>query len=104
MTPKQIARWERFRAKGKAHFVLLWGVLGWGGTTGLLMYFGPLLWNSTFEWRLFGQAAFYVDFLPQLGLWLLAGIVWGSWMWVWAERQYAEATQSIVVGRGLAPH
>ncbi|MDA8346499.1 MAG: hypothetical protein M0Z66_13600 [Thermaerobacter sp.] len=31
------ARWERRRAKGKWHYILVWCVLYWGVGTGLLM-------------------------------------------------------------------
>lgn len=33
MNQKQRAKWERTRAKGMWRFVLLYGVVGWGGLT-----------------------------------------------------------------------
>ena len=37
MGGKERERWERNRAKGMLRFILLYGVLGWGGLTATLM-------------------------------------------------------------------
>lgn len=64
-------KWSKIRSKGKARYVLLYGVLLWGGLTGILMSF--------------------VITPIALVLFPLGGIVFGMWTWSIGEKRYREA-------------
>jgi hypothetical protein len=80
---KQRQAWEKIRERGKLHFVLTRGSLGWGGFMFIFMT----------------CMSFFVDhkkpdlFLPISALfWLLAGYPFGLWLWRWCEERYHSPT------------
>lgn len=86
-TPKHLERWRKIRAKGKRHFVLMYGVLGFGLTAFALStvadYYGhaaKFASNSGHFW----EPGF------SLLLWFLIGFGWGLWMWRYMERRLSE--------------
>jgi len=81
MTNK-LEKWEKLRAKGKWNYILLYGVLGWGFSTGILFSlifplgmaatgssapFLPVFALSVALFPLGGVALFHVD-IPREGL------------------------------------
>ena len=79
--PGQLAKWERIRGRGAVAFVLVYGVLAWGGLFGLLF---PLVFTAAMgQLDRIGRA--YALTIP---LALIGGVVWGSAMWFVAERKY----------------
>ena len=81
---KNIKAWEATRAKGKWHFILIKGVLIWGG----LMFLGmgllyPYLRHSTRAFTLHMLAINAV-------VYLIGGFVFGALVWLLAERNYAK--------------
>ncbi len=73
MNQKQRAKWERTRAKGMWRFVLLYGVLGWGGlaiiATSTLLYG----WNKL---------------SLVVPIYLVAGFAFGLGCWCIGESKY----------------
>jgi len=78
MTPARAAHWARSREKGKAKFILLSGVLGWGLPMFIAMTF-------FFNRRAEGTGSFGYLLVSAL-LWTAGGL--GYFMWHSAEKQY----------------
>ena len=78
-----MAKWEKTRAKGSYRFILIFGVLIWGVSTGVL-YAAMVAYAERGEtgvpfWRLLW---------PGLALFPAGGIAWGAAMWFLNERAY----------------
>jgi hypothetical protein len=82
MNPKQFERWARTRAKGRARFIWIDGVIGWGLTMAVILL--PLF-ALTNGW---GPVQRSLPF--ALVLFPVVGYGWGVRMWHLSERQYAE--------------
>jgi hypothetical protein len=84
-TPKQLARWEKIRVRGKWRFVLFWGVFRFGA---LLFVFWAILdypfgYPGASPWvRLADAAGTFVVTCP------IVGGLWGLWMWYGVEASY----------------
>jgi hypothetical protein len=75
MNEKQRAKWERTRAKGMWHFVLLCGGVFWGGMA--------LMAAFIYRW----------DQLPiVLSIYLVAGLVFGLVTWFVGEYRYRKGS------------
>ena len=83
MKPEALAKWEETRAKGKAHYILLRGVLGFG----LPMFIAMTLLVDREDL----SARFIV---LSAAAWLIGGAAFGAITWIVSERQYCKATQS----------
>lgn len=86
----KLENWEKLRAKGKWNYILIYGVLGWGISAGILFsLIFPLV---------MGAKGSRVSFLPVLALSIvlfpLGGIAWACFMWIYAEKVYWEAKAS----------
>ena len=84
MNPRDAAKWESRRAKGKNHFVSRYGVLGWG--LGFAAVFNALQYWTGLSRR------FFPDALIVLVLALVGGYAWGQFMWYWMERLYSKTS------------
>ncbi len=85
MTEKQHARWAITRQRGRFRFILILGVLIWGIGTAVLF--------SIFMAAQRGFDHFVWDLGLALILFPIGGYFWGSWMWRFNERQFAESRQ-----------
>lgn len=78
-TQQQLEKWAETRSKGAVRFILVYGVLGWGLTTGLLF-------------SVFSSFLFQRSFTEILGLAMiifpLGGVAWGWVMWWLSERNW----------------
>jgi hypothetical protein len=83
---KERDRWERTRAGGRKHYILVYGVLGWGLLTALLFSSMPLLFGKSFDWI---RAALSLVLFPIGGIW------WGSMVWKYMEDRYALGEQPV---------
>lgn len=85
MDQKQRAKWERTRAKGMWRFVLLSGVLFWGG---LVIIF----------WSIYRYLVRGLGFLDELSftvpIFLAAGFVFGLTTWLIAEHKYRKSSSN----------
>ncbi len=80
----KLEKWEKLRAKGKWHFILIYGVLGWGvGTAALFSLIFPLVMGH--------KVPFLPVFASSIVLFPLGGIAWGYCMWILSEKAYAKA-------------
>lgn len=79
-------RWERIRAKGPIHFVIVYGVLAWGIGTALLF---SLFMSLIAGWDL-------TRLLLALLLFPLGGFIWGGVTWVVSERRHNRTTNRAV--------
>jgi hypothetical protein len=82
----RFAKWERLRAKGKWDFIVKYGVLGWGVTTGVLF-------SIIFPWMLPfpNKPSFWLMLPLSLVLFPLGGVAWGYFMWIFSEKAYRKA-------------
>ena len=75
------AKWERMRARGRRHYILVYGVLVWGLGTGLL--------GSALHWiEGWPSFHFWPDFFVNLIVFALAGMLFGYWTWRVNESLY----------------
>ncbi len=75
-------RWRRFRAKGRLHFVLVWGVLFWGGLMFLIMGLGM----SAAKFGVDGITARLVAF--NVFAWISGGVLFGMLTWHLSEKAF----------------
>jgi hypothetical protein len=90
----QQAKWLKARAHGKRNFVLLRGVLGWGGFMFLFMAAFSYIFNRAFfDLRLL--------LIVEAVVWPIGGYFYGLWLWNLMESKYgpkARNPHSIVGG------
>jgi hypothetical protein len=79
MSPEQIERRNRTRAKGRKHFILYRGILGYGGFMFIFMTVFQLL--SEFGWHFPHGVPLYFNILIGLIIWPVAGYFWAAWIW-----------------------
>ncbi len=85
MNQKQRAKWERTRAEGMWRFVLLYGVLLWGGF--MLITFCA--------YRFFVRGLRFLDELSFLVLiFLAAGFLFGLATWLIGEYKYRKSSSN----------
>ena len=82
MNPKDKVRWERARSKGFVHFLLMTGILKFGGVVFLL----DILTNNV----LYRKWAFE-DILETAILSCAGGLAFGIIIWVLQELRYARS-------------
>ncbi len=86
MTERQAEKWAVTRAKGRRHFILLFGVLFWGLSTAVLWaalmtaMHGPQMLPAVLPFAAIG--------FP------IGGYFWGALMWRLSERAYRKTTVS----------
>jgi len=78
--PNDLQKWEAKRRLGKAKFILLHGVLGWGVPCGILVTVIRFLIH---EWKFDAISAGI-----SLVIWAIGGIFFGWQMWQRAETKY----------------
>jgi hypothetical protein len=77
---ESIAKWEKLREVGIVRFIVVRGVLAWGAPMLLAMHIVPTLAKG----RMFSIG----DLLFNLGLWAVAGAVFGAAIWYGSEANY----------------
>ena len=82
MKPDAIARWEKSRAKGKLHFILVSGVLSWGV---------PMFIAMTFFVNRERLSPGHI--ILSAFMWLLGGAGFGLFVWYFSEKQYQKTIQ-----------
>lgn len=94
---RTMKRWERIRKKGKARFIVLYGVIFWGllmttcnVVVSILFQRDPFLW-------MFLQGLFY------LVAFSLAGIPFGFIMWNSSEKMYNKWKEGNLFGKQRSP-
>ena len=82
MKPEVLARWEKTRAKGRTHYILVRGVLSYGLAMFVAMTF--FAHRGDLSPKFIGISAV---------AWLIGGALFGILTWYIFERQYRKATQ-----------
>ena len=77
---KSMYRWARTRRKGMWHFVILYGMLGWGSVCGVLNFLVHRLIDPIAD-PLTELIVYIVGFL-------IGGFVWGILVWYSSERAF----------------
>ena len=72
--------WQTTRERGKWRYVVLYGVILWGGLTALLFTMLPVLLGNSFDW--YRAAASFL-------LFPIGGIGWGVYMWNLMEKRFS---------------
>jgi hypothetical protein len=91
MPSKFMKRWEKIRAKGRIRFILLNGVIYFGGW---MFIFTRFIFPSIAEY-LFGWKMSYLPMYESLILWLLMGLLWGISTWWLNEKSYLQEIDKV---------
>jgi hypothetical protein len=86
--------WEKKRAKGIWHFILLDGVVWLGGSSAVFFSF-------IFPLAIDGKLSFLPVFANAIIIFPLAGFVWGYFMWTcneWLYKKAKRAEQQLAAG------
>jgi hypothetical protein len=87
MNKKQKAKWEKLRTKGMWYFVLLYGVLWWGGFM--------IIATSTYDY-FFGYRGFqFEDLRRTVPIYVIGGLVFGLVMWLIGESGYTNSKDDL---------
>ncbi|MEM1056485.1 MAG: hypothetical protein AAGI52_13260 [Bacteroidota bacterium] len=81
MKPAERERWEEIRLQGQARYILVQGVVRWGGTMFLFFCVFYLMTGAFSPSRLLISAV----------VWPLAGVLFGAVTWAINERRYRSA-------------
>ncbi len=82
---KQIERLKVLQARGRKHYILYRGVLGWGLLVFLLKT--SWRWYHLYGWHVPARGDMYESFLIELPIWLVAGYFFGAFMWKDLEKK-----------------
>lgn len=81
-------KWEKTRKIGVLRYVLVYGVLFWGGLSGVLFSLMKVLTKPS--------VAFLSTVTYALPIFMVGGIVFGAFMWRVTEWQYRAANNNAV--------
>ncbi len=81
----KIARLQKLIAKGKWHFVIVYGVLGWGISTALLV---TLIQTSI------SSSSFIEQISTALVIYPVSGLAFGFVLWMMVNNQYNKLVSS----------
>jgi hypothetical protein len=88
MSQKELARWERIRARGPYRYVALTGVMYWAGLT--LLLWMAVMWFTVPE-DYFARTFFYQPIKLILTV-VIGGACFGVLMWAFNEFLYRRST------------
>lgn len=88
MDSKAIERWKKIKSKGKARYIIVGSVIGWGIPVGLIATFLNVAFDAGFSLKYIASLSFVYDLLITLAVFMLAGIPFGFSMWKYMERTY----------------
>jgi hypothetical protein len=81
MNSEQCTKLEKIIAKGKWHYIIVNGVLGWGVSTAVLF---SLIQSFTSEESFADAIGLSIMLFP------LAGVGWGLFMWFYINKQHCK--------------
>ena len=79
LSPKQIERRDRTRAKGRKNFILYRGILGFGGFVFIIN--SIFEWCYNFAWHVPNGGMFWFAIIAGLTICPVTGYFWAAWMW-----------------------
>jgi len=84
LTPEQIERANRIRAKGRKHFIFYRGILGFGAPVFVMTTFWS--WYDHYGWHLPPRQEMLLSLLIGVPIWSACGYFFGAFMWrSWIE-------------------
>lgn len=81
------SKWENIRRKGLIRFILVWGVLGWGFSTGIIF---SLVFSMIVPVTL--QARVWCLSIPAFAF---AGLFFGATLWLVMEWRYRRSNKQL---------
>ncbi|SDK87149.1 hypothetical protein [Natronincola ferrireducens] len=73
--------------KGKVHYIIKHGIVNWGISTGIIFIILTTIFQGGFSLRKIIEGFSNPNNLWVIGGFGLGGIVWGSLMWKWVEKE-----------------
>ncbi len=77
---RAVQAWEKHRSRGPLRFIVVRGVLAWGGPMFVAMYVIPTATK--------GVEVAITSIFINLGIWWVAGIFFGTATWWWSQENY----------------
>ncbi|GEL76478.1 hypothetical protein [Tenuibacillus multivorans] len=87
------AKWEQIQAKGKKNYVMKYGVLGWGLSTGILYFFILNLLTYGMTFSSYFSEGWLLDFLIGIVIFMFAGVPFGLITWKMNNRNYQKLSE-----------
>jgi hypothetical protein len=87
LSASQLKSWEKTRLKGKRHFILYRGVLGWGLYMFFVMTFYSHLKAVDFEFSALDSISLSIVVI-NITVWMIGGFLYGWWTWSLSEKSY----------------
>ena len=95
LPPSQLRNWEKIRVKGKSHFILYRGVLGWG----LYMFVVLTIFNHLqavdFQFSELKSISLQIVFI-NFFICIIGGFFFGRLTWSASEKSYKRNKNSVV--------
>jgi hypothetical protein len=85
--------WDEISRKGKIHFIITRGNIGWGIPTAILFFFITKLFNYGLDFTKYFNEEGIKDLLLNLLVFQVGGIFFGWWMWKIVENKNQETPQ-----------
>lgn len=90
MNYKQRVSWGKTRKKGKARFVIIYGMLIWGITFGVVsMIFSRIANNQFFLSSIFSAQVVF-DLITRAAFGAITGIFFGIYVWRYMEKKWIQ--------------
>ncbi|WP_345240600.1 hypothetical protein [Pontibacillus salipaludis] len=81
-------KWSKIREKGRTHYILYYGVLGWGLSTGLLFFLLGEGMEHKLTFEDYFTRGWALELAIAIGSFLLGGLLFGYTMWGLNEGNY----------------
>ncbi|TFB19516.1 hypothetical protein E3U55_10145 [Filobacillus milosensis] len=85
---KHFEKWGRIREKDKKHFIIYYGVLGWGLSTAILVFFIGEIADHGLTFADYFTGEWIKSLLIAFMSFMLGGVVFGYMMWGVYENNY----------------
>ncbi|WP_186580299.1 hypothetical protein [Aquibacillus kalidii] len=88
--------WPEIKKKGKTHFIITQGVIGWGVTTAILFFIVTSVLDFGMNFTSYLTIEVLKDLLISLVIFPLVGIICGWLMWELLERKHRNQSQLLL--------
>ncbi|WP_082232841.1 hypothetical protein [Halobacillus massiliensis] len=85
---QRMEKWKKVRENGKKHYIINYGILGWGLSTGILFILYSQLVGNGLQFLQYTAGDWVAKLLLTLGIFLLGGVLFGYATWQINERFY----------------
>ncbi len=91
LTPTQKIKWENIRKRGKIHYSITRGMIGFGLTSIIILLFYKIFFENALEKNIYELAGEGIIIIPGF---LIGGYYFGIKMWQNSEKIYAETIEN----------